>query len=67
MMIPHTAHGREIVRAVDEHARQGTLRVSSMQDIVNSLSFSPRHHELRFLRCYTAWRLEHLLPGITQP
>jgi hypothetical protein len=66
MVIPDNAHNREIVQVVDDHAKKGDLRGSLLQDIVNFLSFRPTYPELRFLRRYAAWRLEHSLSRISQ-
>ena len=60
-------HVREIKKLVDEHATKGELTKSLLKDIQNSLTFSATPQEVDFLERYIAWRLGHLLAGVSQP
>jgi len=60
-------HIREIKKFVDEHATKGELAKSLLKDIENLLSFSPTPQEIEFLDRYIAWRLDHVVAGVSQP
>ena len=56
-------HVREIKRLVDGHARKGTLRMTLVGALEQSLSFPATSQEADFLNCYTIWRLNHPIAG----
>jgi hypothetical protein len=60
-MSPSSDHELEIARIVDGIAREGRLKLRSMQEVITTIDFFMTGPDGEFLVNYVIWRMHHLL------
>ena len=58
-MAPTNDHEREIARLVDQIALEGRLQISSIGEVLKTLSFVMTGTDAAFLVNYIRWRMDH--------
>jgi hypothetical protein len=58
-MTPTNDHEREIVKLVDQIALEGRLELSSIGEVLKTLSFVMTAADAVFLVNYIRWRMDH--------
>jgi hypothetical protein len=58
-MSPSSDHELEIARIVDGIAREGRLKLRSMQEVITTIDFFMTGPDGEFLVNYVIWRMDH--------